>query len=154
MTTRRLPATKAAPRLENQRAEEELYPCTRDRLDREAKARLNGTEHEPTPYDVLLEHPNRPGYALALNTARTLCGRCPIQTECLSRNANAGEAWAKIILGINPRGGAPKGPVPPCGTDKKFWWHRRNGEVACDPCKAANNAYKRELRAKRRDVAA
>lgn len=102
---------------------------------------------KPTPYDLLHDYISGPVFERAKTEARQICGTCPLQQDCLVQNRR--EAWAKAVLGINPRGGAPKGPVPPCGTDRKFWWHRRNGEAPCEPCKAANNAYKRELRAKK-----
>ena len=127
---RRLPHTPAAPSFTGGE-------------DRPKPACLGNSK----PYDLLHDYISGPIHDRAKREAQRICGTCPLQQTCLAENQ--GEPWAKALLGINPKGGAPKGPIPPCGTNRKFWWHSRNGEPACDPCKAANNAYKRELRAQK-----
>ena len=105
---------------------------------------------KPTPFDLLHDYISGPIHERAKAEAEALCSTCPLYAAgCWDDPAN--EAWVKSIRGrrSGPKGGAPRGPIPDCGTNRKYWWHRRNGEPACDPCREANNAYKRKQRAEK-----
>ena len=107
-------------------------PCVEDQARRLENKRATGI-HDPTPYDVLIDVVSGPAHRAAVNEARQLCGRCPIQTACLSREAQAGERWALAVLDHR----LPATTRPSCGTRTGAKQHRAAGEDTCEPCRAA-----------------
>jgi len=67
----------------------------------------------------------------------TWCNRCPVRTACLDEAVAIGGqgVWGGVLL------------THEHGTHNGYWTHRRRGEDACPPCKAACAAYHRERRA-------
>lgn len=121
----------------------QLWPCTKDRLDRERQAELNGTKAGPTPYDRLHDYTSGPIHERAKRAALNLCAECPIRTECWADPAN--EQWVRSILGKRKPG--PK-PSAKCGTPGGARRHARVGEPSCEECRAAE----RERSVKKRAI--
>lgn len=96
----------------------------------------------PEPYDTLMDYISGPEYRTALETARSLCGACPISATCL--RDNIGERWANAVLGRK----LPAVERESCGSSAGAKQHYRAGEETCEPCKA----YQRGANAKRREA--
>lgn len=99
----------------------------------------------------------------------TFCRRCPVAATCLAQ-ADLEEPTHADINGI--RGGLTRSQrrarltartTPTirtirtgnaeCGTYGGYSRHRKQGTPMCDPCRAVQAAYRRELRAKQREQA-
>lgn len=83
--------------------------------------------------------------------ARALCKTCPALLACQRRLDDAllstppGQpgpcgTWAGRMVAVRPGGRRPA----ECGTDSGYVKHRRDGQEACLPCKAAHAAAHRE----------
>jgi len=97
-----------------------------------------------------------------------VCSACPVATECFrfamenqmegiwGGTTSAQRQYRRRHLNRkrNPdkrRHGAPR---PVCGTAGGARSHRYYGETVCEPCAKADQEYKREARAKRREQSA
>ena len=53
------------------------------------------------PYDRIIDGHDTPEYADAIDTARHICGACPLSATCLLVD-NADENWAKAVINARP----------------------------------------------------
>lgn len=79
--------------------------------------------------------------------ALNYCHGCPLREQCKN--------YADTLHTVGIWGGTtddtrPPRTYPDCGTPAAFQRHHRNQQKACDPCRVAWNAYKRERAAIRR----
>ena len=93
--------------------------------------------------------------------AKTACRGCPIRESCLrdalARRERAG-VWGGLTKTERDALTRPRKATEPalepaaaaCGSTAGAKAHRARDEPVCDPCKAAVNAYKRDLRRRRR----
>lgn len=95
--------------------------------------------------------------------AKRICARCPVVQECLdwalALPADTVGIWGATTVRerqtLRQMGAA--GTVKPpaeCGSPSGYERHRRNGEDACEPCRLAHNARKRQWREQRQRGAA
>jgi hypothetical protein len=88
-----------------------------------------------------------------------LCNRCPVRLDCLA-DAITEEAQTPVRHRTGIRGGLPASHrttpadvaynTAECDTRSGYNKHRRNGEEACDPCKAAHARHEQDQRRRRR----
>lgn len=99
-----------------------------------------------------------PHVGLVRREAREACARCPVREECLQHalvNHETFGLWGgtsdrqRVKIGYAPR---PRltATSSPCGTDSGYRRHHRDGEPACDACRAAHTAANRERAERRR----
>lgn len=95
--------------------------------------------------------------------AKRICAHCPVVQECLDWALALPADTVGVWGGTTPkerrtlrRMGAARTVKPPaeCGSPSGYGRHRRNGEDACEPCRRAHNARKREWREQRQRGAA
>lgn len=92
---------------------------------------------------------------VAEKEAPRLCGGCPVRAACAQYAIERRELEG-IWGGLTDRQRAqlrgqtvrPLPSRPTCGTSAGVTAHKRAGEPKCEPCKDADNAYKRQLRAR------
>lgn len=81
--------------------------------------------------------------------AKEVCAPCPVRGQCLAWAQDTGieyGVWGGLSEADRRKAAAPKSqPVAPCGTQAAYQRHRRNGEDACDRCRAAHAASRRKL---------
>ena len=97
------------------------------------------------------EHPD-------VTAAKSVCLHCPVAAECATHALTHGEDGIWGGLTPDERRALSRRKPPPtitadCGTYNGYKRHKRAGENACTPCKAANAAYERDRSTARRDAA-
>ena len=91
----------------------------------------------PVGADATMTREKRAQIALA----KEVCAGCPVIQQCGAlaiADAALTGVWGGMTDGERSR--LRSGNLRPCGTDAAYRRHRKRGEAACDPCKAAHNA--------------
>ena len=147
MTSRRT-YQGAQPLLEIRRDEVErkCVPAYAEWDARRKEAKERGEKVEPWCFDVLQDYTWGPRFDKALPQAQILCATCPMAATCLRDPENRKEPWRLAVLGRSKPGPTKHAS---CGTRGGYSKHRRQGEVACAACKAAENARNQERSRKR-----
>lgn len=100
--------------------------------------------------DTDLFFPKRGGVTAPI---KRICAKCPVRAQCLAYAMSNGERhgiWGGFSESErrkirSQRGGIRRNPAT-CGTPGGYVAHRRRHEAACDPCKEAIAAYRRNRR--------
>jgi len=95
-----------------------------------------------------------PSHGESQTSQEAICDECPVRVRCLLFAIDQNEVddfgiWggtsAKQRTKIRRRLGRTRTPAA-CGTNSGYYRHRDLHETICDACRAAHNAYNRELR--------
>ncbi|OIN79980.1 WhiB family transcriptional regulator [Mycobacterium malmoense] len=111
------------------------------------QARCNG--HNP---DTWFPHT---GQSDLERTAKTICSRCPVTTECLNHALDFDEHYG-IWGGLTQterrrliRDSRPPTTTPHCGTERGYDAHLRRRESTCTACRDATTKARQNRRAER-----
>lgn len=95
------------------------------------------------------------GHHLDERTAKTICSRCPVTTECLNHALDFDERYG-IWGGLTQterrqliRDSRPPTTTPLCGTERGYHAHLRRRESTCPPCRDAVTKARQDRRAER-----
>jgi hypothetical protein len=107
--------------------------------------------HDP---ELWFPERNSRDYLEKAQQAKTICAACPVQTQCHTYAANAGDVtgiWAgryypsRAYHYRSPMEGVTRKRygLQPCGTKAAYQRHQRRGEPVCDACRLAINRINR-----------
>lgn len=115
-------------------------------------------DHDP---ELRFPHPGRDGLE-DRRTAQRICAECPVRRQCATEALTTDQPfgiWGGLtdrertkLLGLPPpcrRVASDTSAPKPHGTDARYAQHRRDGEQACEACRAGH-AKARAIRTARR----